>query len=94
MPPEAFCWGGVPQVYGAHGLLLKENWSLYNQSRNCVHIIGVELILSEGWTLTGLSRVSDLVCGIHGQDLKVQSWRAGCLVWEPQGDISALCGWL
>lgn len=33
----------------------------------------------------GLSLVSNPVCCLHGQDLKAQLWRGGCLVWEPQG---------
>lgn len=34
----------------------------------------VKLVHSGGWTPSGLALVSDPVCVVHGQDLKVQSW--------------------
>lgn len=41
------------------------------------------------WVTPWLSLVADRVPGVHRQDLKVQLWSGGCLVWELQGLFSA-----
>lgn len=50
----------------------------------------VQLYCSAGWTPPGLPLVSDPVGGVHGRDLKVQSWRGVCF-GEPWDLSSAFC---
>ena len=78
------CWGTMG--YRSH---------FYKLSSPCItkaRAVFVFLILSQTCLQCWLPKLP-LVCDCHGQDLKVLSWRGGCLVWEPQDCISVFCGW-
>ncbi len=82
---------GVLWEYGVPGPLLQAIRSSYNQSESSVHIIKVKYIFGECGPLSGLSLVSDSVCDIHGQDLKMQPGRGKCPVLGTQSCVSAIC---
>jgi len=44
-------------------------------------------------TCVELPLTTSPISGIHGQDLEGCSQRGGCLILEPHGCITALCGW-
>lgn len=69
--PWRVLWG-VAREYGVLGLLRLAIQSLYNQSKNCIHIHGTKSNTSgECCHPSGLSLVTATFCDINGQDLKM-----------------------
>lgn len=51
------------------------------------------ILLSGCWPPPGLCRVSNCVCGIHGQDFGVQSWWGEVIVQAPEDLATAVSRW-
>lgn len=76
------CWGSM-------GI-----WRAFECYIICVYLklelfCNLKSVPSMCWTTPRLPIVNNPACGVQGQDLRVQSWRGGCLVWEPQSLILA-----